>query len=112
MSALFYLDARTTSKYNTGSDLYPEKRQPSYSVFNGRIGLRGAQERWSLEFWGQNSFNEKFEQVIFNSPLQSSGPNNHSVAQLGRSGATMTNQLFSAYMGEPRTYGVTLRGKF
>ena len=39
-------------------------------------------------------------------------PSKQSVAQLGRSGATMTNQLFSAYMGEPRTYGVTLRGKF
>jgi hypothetical protein len=24
----------------------------------------------------------------------------------------MTNQIFSSFMAEPRTYGVTLRGKF
>ena len=111
-SLLFYVDQRTTSGYNTGSDLYPEKRQPSYTVVNGRVGLRGPKERWSLEFWGQNIFNAKYQQVIYNSPLQSSGPNNQSIAQLGLNGATMTNQLFSAYTSEPRTYGVTLRGKF
>ncbi len=112
LSALFYIDARTTSTYNTGSDLYPEKIQPSYTLSNARVGLRGPNEHWAIEFWGQNIFNEKYEQVVFNSPLQSSGPNNQSVAQLGRAGATMTNQLFSAYMGEPATYGITVRGKF
>ncbi len=112
LTGLAYIDARTTSAYNTGSDLYPEKAQQSYTVSNARIGIRDADERWALEFWGQNIFNEKYTQVVFNSPLQSSGPNNQSIAQLGRGGVTMTNQVFSAYMAEPRTYGITLRGKF
>ena len=114
MSALFYIDARSTSSYNTGSDLYPEKKQPAYTVANARIGLRGPSDGWAIEFWGQNIFNEKYTQVAFNSPLQSSGPNNQSVSQLGRGTPPvgMTNQLFSAYMAEPRTYGITLRGKF
>jgi iron complex outermembrane recepter protein len=112
LSALLYLDGRTSSRYNTGSDLYPEKVQDRYAVFNARIGLRGPDERWSIELWGQNIFNETFTQVTFNSPLQSSGPNNQSSAQLGRANAMLSNQLFSAYLGEPRTYGVTLRGNF
>jgi len=112
MSALFYIDQRSSSSYNTGSDLYPEKAQQGFTVSNARIGLRGRNESWAIEFWGQNIFNEKYTQVVFNSPLQSSGPNNQSYSQLGRSGATMSNQLFSAYMAEPRTYGITLRGKF
>ena len=112
LTGLAYIDARTTSSYNTGSDLYPEKVQQSYTVANARVGIRGKDERWALEFWGQNIFNEKYTQVVFNSPLQSSGPNNQSTAQLGRGTTTMTNQLFSAYMAEPRTYGITLRGKF
>ncbi len=112
MSGLFYIDQRSTSSYNTGSDLYPEKAQQGFTVSNARIGLRGPREAWAIEFWGQNIFNEKYTQVVFNSPLQSSGPNNQSYAQLGRAGATMTNQLFSAYLAEPRTYGITLRGKF
>ncbi len=111
LSALFYVDTRLTSDFNTGSDLYPEKVQDGYMVVNARIGLRGPDQRWAIEFWGQNIFNEKYMQVAFNSPLQSSSPNNQSVAQLGTFG-TMSNQLFSAYLAEPRTYGITLRGKF
>ncbi len=112
LSALFYIDQRSTSSYNTGSDLYPEKAQQGFTVSNARIGLRGRDDIWAIEFWGQNIFNEKYTQVIFNSPLQSSSPANQSYAQLGRGGATMSNQLFSAYLAEPRTYGITLRGKF
>ena len=112
LTGLVYVDARATSNYNTGSDLYPEKMQQGYTVANARLGVRGPNERWAIELWGQNIFNERYSQVIFNSPLQSSGPNNQSVDQLGRAGATMTNQLFSSYLAEPRTYGITLRGKF
>jgi len=111
LSALFYVDGRMTDNFNTGSDLYPEKAQDSYIVANARIGLRGPDQRWAIEFWGQNIFNAGYTQVAFNSPLQSSSPNNQSIAQLGTFG-TMSNQLFSAYLAEPRTYGVTLRGKF
>jgi outer membrane receptor protein involved in Fe transport len=100
-----------TSDYNTGSDLYPEKMQDGYIVTNARIGVRGPDEHWAIEFWGQNIFNTDYAQVVFNSPLQSSGPSNQSTGQLGKTG-TMSNQLYSGYLAEPRTYGVTLRGKF
>jgi len=110
-SALVYVDSRMTDDYNTGSDLYPEKEQDGYIVTNARIGIRGPGQRWAVEFWGQNIFNTDYTQIAFNSPLQSSSPNNQSTAQLGRFG-TMSNQLFSAYLAEPRTYGITVRGKF
>jgi iron complex outermembrane receptor protein len=112
LSALFYIDGRMTSSYNTGSDLYPEKLQDGYTVVNARIGLRGAGQRWAVEFWAQNLFDTEYSQIIFNSPVQGTGPNNQTSAQLGRSGTVMTNQIFSSFMAEPRTYGVTLRGKF
>jgi iron complex outermembrane recepter protein len=107
LSGLVYLDGRMTSDYNTGSDLFPEKKQDGYDVWNARIGIRGPEERWAVEFWGQNIFNTKYTQVAFNSPLQGSG----SVAQVQAVGGSAT-QLFSAYLAEPRTYGITLRGKF
>jgi outer membrane receptor protein involved in Fe transport len=116
MSALFYVDGRMTSDYNTGSDLFPEKEQDGYTVINARIGLRGPEQRWAVEFWGQNILNTKYTQIGFNSPLQGSGPCNSTVAQLGQTcGGNivgMVNQNFSAYLAEPRTYGITLRGKF
>tara|TARA_R110000782_G_scaffold268689_1_gene365507 strand:+ start:40871 stop:43666 length:2796 start_codon:yes stop_codon:yes gene_type:complete len=107
LSGLVYFDGRMTSDYNTGSDLFPEKNQDGYSVWNARIGIRGPEERWAVEFWGQNVFNTKYTQVAFNSPLQGSG----SVASV-QAGAATATQLFSAYLAEPRTYGITLRGKF
>jgi len=110
-SGLVYVDTRMTGDYNTGSDLYPEKAQDGYIVTNARVGLRGPGQGWAVELWAQNLFDSDYSQVAFNSPLQSSSPNTQSVAQLGRFG-TMSNQLFSAYLAEPRTYGITVRTRF
>ncbi|SFS04076.1 TonB-dependent receptor [Sphingomonas jatrophae] len=107
ISGLLYVDTRMTSKYNTGSDLAPEKEQQGYEVVNARIGIRGPDSRWALEFWGQNVFNAKYTQVAFNSPYQGSG----SVANVAAFGG-VGNSLYSAYLAEPRTYGVTVRTRF
>lgn len=108
LSGLVYFDGRMTSDYNTGSDLFPEKMQDGYSVWNARVGVRGPDQRWAVEFWGQNVFNAKYTQVAFNTPLQGIG----SGAAVQAGAAASATQLFSAYLAEPRTYGVTLRGKF
>jgi outer membrane receptor protein involved in Fe transport len=108
MSGLVYIDGRMTSDYNTGSDLFPQKEQDGFAVFNARIGLRGADEAWGIELWGQNIFNQDYAQVAFNSPFQS-----------GTTAAPFVDpqypggrQIFSQFLAEPRTYGITLRGKF
>ncbi|MDO7835818.1 TonB-dependent receptor [Sphingobium sp. HBC34] len=111
LSALFYVDGRMTSDYNTGSDLFPEKAQDGYAIVNARVGLRGPDQRWAVEFWGQNIFNQDYSQVAFSSPLQSSSPATSTTGQFA-AGAPMANQLISAYLAEPRTYGITLRGSF
>ena len=108
MSGLVYIDGRMTSDYNTGSDLFPQKEQNGFAVFNARIGLRGPDEAWGIELWGQNIFNQDYAQVAFNTPFQA--------------GTTATpfldpqfpggRQVFSHFLAEPRTYGITLRGKF
>lgn len=111
MSALFYIDSRTMSDFNTGSDLFPEKAQDGFTVVNARVGIRGKDQRWAVEFWGQNIFNQDYTQVAFSSPLQSSSPATSTTGQFA-GGAPMANQLISAYLAEPRTYGFTLRGSF
>ncbi|GLV28926.1 TonB-dependent receptor [Sphingobium sp. TomTYG75] len=113
LSALFYVDGRMTSDYNSGSDLFPEKKQDGYAVFNARVGIRGPQQSWAVEFWGQNIFNQDYTQVAFSSPLQSSSPGTSTTGQFALTpSAPMANQLISAYLAEPRTYGITLRGSF
>jgi outer membrane receptor protein involved in Fe transport len=104
--ALFYADARHSSKFNTGSDLFIEKIQDDYTVLNGRIGLQGPGGAWGVELWAQNLLNENYKQVVFNATLQGSG--NAAAVQRGFT-TTPSTQLFGAFLAEPRTYGVTLR---
>ena len=108
LSALFYIDSRLSDNYNTGSDLFPQKAQDSFALFNARVGLRGKDERWAIEFWGQNIFNKNYAQVAFNSPFQAGTTSAPFVDPQYPGG----RQIFSQYLAEPRTYGVTVRGKF
>jgi outer membrane receptor protein involved in Fe transport len=108
MSALFYVDSRWTGEFNTGSDLFPQKEQESFLIVNARIGLRGPAQRWSVELWAQNLFDQDYTQVAFNSPFQA-----------GTTAAPFVDpqypggrQIFSAFLAEPRTFGITGRFRF
>jgi iron complex outermembrane recepter protein len=118
LTGLFYVDARVSSRYNTGSDLFPQKGQDSYAVVNGRIGVRGPDESWSIELWAQNLFDKNYAQVAFNSPFQQGGSTQPPFAA-GFTHAPFVDpqypggrQLFSQFLAEPRTFGLTLRAKF
>ena len=108
MSGLVYIDGRMTSDYNTGSDLFPQKEQDGFAVFNARIGLRGPDEAWGIELWGQNIFNQDYAQVAFNTPFQAGASTAPFVDPQYPGG----RQIFSQFLAEPRTYGITVRGKF
>ncbi|SOB79071.1 Outer membrane receptor proteins, mostly Fe transport [Sphingomonas guangdongensis] len=108
LSGLFYIDGRLSDDYNTGSDLFPQKEQDSFFVANARIGIRGDRERWALEFWGQNIFNKDYAQVAFNSPFQQGATSAPFVDPQYPGG----RQIFSQYLAEPRTYGITGRVRF
>jgi iron complex outermembrane receptor protein len=107
LSGLLYIDGRMSSDYNTGSDLFPEKAQDGFTIVNASVGIRGPSQRWAVELWAQNVFDVNYQQVAFNTPFQGAG----SIAQTQAFGI-VGNQLFSSFLAEPRTYGVTLRGKF
>ena len=90
----------------------------SFVLFNARIGIRGPNERWAIEFWGQNLLSKDYAQVAFNSPFQEGSTSVPPFAP-GVNVQPFTDpqypggrQLFSQFLAEPRTYGVTLRGKF
>jgi len=115
-SALFYIDTRVQSKTNTGSDLAPKKIQPDYVLTNARVGLRGPDQSWSLEFWGQNIFNTYYTQTAFDAPLQAPGGAAGQQVSARPAGSTYSanrsNTLYGRFLGDPRTFGLTLRTKF
>ncbi len=108
LSGLFYVDGRLAGDYNTGSDLFPQKEQDGFFILNARVGIRGPAERWALEFWGQNILNKDYAQVAFNSPFQEGA----TTAAFQDPQYPGGRQIFSQFLAEPRTYGVTLRGRF
>jgi len=108
LSALFYVDGRVTGNYNTGSDLFPQKAEDSYTVINARLGLRGPEQRWSIELWAQNLFDTDYAQVAFNSSFQAGTTSPPFVDPQFPGG----RQIFSAFLAEPRTYGITGRFRF
>ena len=85
----FNVGAKYTSEYNTGSDLAPQKMQDAYTLVNARIGIGSRDKRWTVELWGQNLTDETYAQVGFDAPLQTGS--------------------YNAFLGAPRTYGMTLR---
>ena len=88
----FNVGAKYTSEYNTGSDLNPIKLQEAMTLVNARLGFGAQDGNWSLEAWAQNLTDEEYYQVVFDATLQTG--------------------TFDAYLGAPRTYGLTARFRF
>lgn len=80
-----YVGSRFTS---TVSD----EKQESYNLLNSTISLISTNSGWQIDLWGQNITNEEYVSYDFSSPAQAGDRN--------------------AFLGAPRTYGITLRGEF
>ena len=86
------LSEKYNSSYNTGSNLDPRKIQGSYGLLNARVGIGAPDDKWAVELWSANLADKLYYQVAFDAPFQ-------------------YNQI-DAFLGAPRTFGLTLRTKF
>jgi len=116
VKARFNLSAKYMSDYNTGSDLLPYKAQEAYTLINGRIVIAESADRWAVELWGQNLADTEYKQVAYNGPIQGTFFQN-TVTATGPYAGTYYNPAldtgtYDAFLGQPRTYGVTLRTRF
>jgi iron complex outermembrane receptor protein len=94
----FNAGVKYTSKYNTGSDLDPGKEQSAYALVNARVAFGPRDEHWAVEVWSENLFNQDYKQVAFDSGFQNVPTN--------------ATGVLDAFLGAPRTYGVTFRAKY
>lgn len=85
------------SRYNTGSDLAPQKIQPAFAMVNARAGVGPVDRAWFVEAWATNLTNVNHIQAAFNAPLQ------------GGESDPAEIRTYNAFLGQPRIYGVTLR---
>ncbi len=91
------LSAKYNSNYNTGSDLAPQKSQTAYTLVNARISIGGSSKRWTAEAWAMNLTDVTYMQTAFNGPLQGSEADPANI------------RTYDAFLGQPRTFGLTLR---
>ena len=77
----------------------PAKLQGGYGILDARIGIGAPDGKWTFEIWGQNLADKGYFQVAFDAPFQGVGP------------PGFNNQLDS-FIGDPRTFGATIRVKF
>lgn len=83
------VNAKYQSSYNTGSNLDPVKNQDGFTLVNARVGIGPEDKSWQLEAWAQNILNKYYTQVGFDAVVQTGS--------------------YDAFLGLPRTYGLTLR---
>jgi iron complex outermembrane recepter protein len=88
----FTATEKYNSSYNTGSNLDPRKLQGAYGILNARIGVGAPDDRWTVELWSNNLADKDYYQVAFDAPFQ-------------------YNQI-DAFLGAPRTFGITGRVRF
>ncbi|KRB42470.1 TonB-dependent receptor [Phenylobacterium sp. Root700] len=80
------------SEYNAGSDLSPLKRQAAHAVVNARLSLASEDARWAVELWAANLTDTQYVQTAYDAPFQAGS--------------------VDAFLGAPRTFGVTLRASY
>jgi iron complex outermembrane receptor protein len=86
------LNEKYNSSYNTGSNLDPRKLQGAYGIMNARLGIGAPDDKWAVEIWSANLTDKLYYQVAFDAPFQ--------------------YQQIDAFLGAPRTFGLTGRVKF
>ncbi len=90
MEIYAHADYLHRSSFNSTAQLSAYGVIPAYGVLNARIGLRTADGKYDLAFWARNLADEDYY-----------------VAR-----APGTFGLITGTVGEPRTFGATLRAKF
>jgi iron complex outermembrane recepter protein len=110
----FSLSGKYQTEYNTGSDLLPFKAQDGFGVLNGRVSIGAEDDRWTLEAWAQNLTDEEYVQVAYNAFLQGNAFPNTTTPQANGTfyNPATDSQTINAFLGAPRTYGLTLRVRY
>ena len=84
-----HVDWSHRSSFNTSASNSRLAVVEGYGLVNGRIGLKFADGKYDLAIWGKNLLDEDYFQTL----------------SAGNTG------LVTALIGDPRTYGITLRAK-
>jgi outer membrane receptor protein involved in Fe transport len=91
LTGVAYADARYSSEFFTGG-FDPLRTQEAFTTANVRFSLRDVNEAWQLDVYARNVFDQDYYRRVIPATFQAGS--------------------YSAFLGDPRTYGVSLRRNF
>jgi outer membrane receptor protein involved in Fe transport len=91
LKGVAYADTRYSSEFFTGG-FDPNRIQKAFSTVNARFSLKNVNEDWSVDLWARNLFDQDYYRRVLP--------------------ATFQTGSYSAFLGDPRTYGITVRHEF
>ena len=94
----------------TAADLTSPGNFPQLSLLPG--ARASEDEHWTFEIWGQNLTDEEYIQVAYNAPLQGSAFQKTVQPNGTYFNPALDTQTYDAFLGQPRTFGATLRFKY
>jgi len=92
LTAFGAMSAKYLDDHNTDPKLDEQTEVGSYTVVNGRLGLRTPNARWEVALWANNLFDEDYHQSLFDTALQEAS--------------------WSSFRGMPRTYGASVKYQY
>lgn len=106
------LSAKYSSPYVAGSDLLPAKTQKGYTIANASWSLQLPGRHLTLTAWVKNIANVTIKETVIAAPLQGTGF--QTTVQPGGTyyNPALDSNTYAAFLAPPRTFGVTLTGRF
>jgi outer membrane receptor protein involved in Fe transport len=81
-----------TGKHYVGAEIPDETPAAAYALADFSVGLQTPNKRWEFSVWCTNCTDQDYRTVFFNSTFQPGS--------------------YSAYLGAPKQYGVSVRATF
>ena len=104
--------AKYQSSYVAGSDLILFKTQKGETLVNASWTLNLPSKHWSVSFWGRNLTNRIIREGVIGGTLQGTGFQTTLQPSGNYYNPALDTNTYDAFLGMPRTYGVTLAAHF
>jgi outer membrane receptor protein involved in Fe transport len=106
------LSGKYSDPYVAGSDVIPAKTQKGFTIANASWYVTLPKHNLTLSAWVRNLTDQTVRETVIAAPLQGTGFQTTVQPDGTYYNAALDTNTYAAFLNEPRTFGVSLSGKF
>lgn len=106
------LSGKYSDPYVAGSDVIPAKTQKGFTVANASWYVTLPKHRLTVSAWVRNLTNVTVRETVIAAPLQGTGFQTTLQPNGTYYNAALDSNTYTGFLNEPRTFGVSIAGKF